>query len=293
MTQAAAGPVTVIGLGPMGQAMVKSLRASGLAVTVWNRSPEKADAMKEFGAARANSVTQALDAGDVILLSLTDYAAMYDVLGSAADRLPGKTIVNLSSDTPDETRAAAAWVRARGGRFLAGGVMADGDGLGGPDSYIFYSGEQAVFDACVEILRPLGRPEYLGVDAGLAQLYYQSVLAIFLSGLLAFEQALAMIDRSGEPIARFLPFAQQSMGDMTALYAAVAAMATDSGGWRDIGHLRMMAAGAGHVADTAAAVGVGAGLARAVQNHWREALSESVRTGEPVSTFQLLRGDPT
>lgn len=286
----AAGSVTVIGLGPMGQAMVRSLRASGLELTVWNRSPEKAYAMKKFGAAHAETVAQALDAGEVIVVSLTDYAAMYDVLERAVDHLPGKTIVNLSSDTPEETRAAARWVRARRGRFLAGGVLADGEGLGGMDSLVFYSGEREVFDSCAEVLRPLGRPEYLGVEVGLAQLYYQAVLAIFLSGLLAFEQALAMIDRSGEPIARFLPYAQQSMGDVTALYAAVAAMATDTGGWRDIGHLRMMTAGAGHVAETAAAVGVDTGLARAVQNHWLRALSESERTGVPVSTFQLLRG---
>jgi 3-hydroxyisobutyrate dehydrogenase-like beta-hydroxyacid dehydrogenase len=286
----AASSVTVIGLGPMGQAMVRSLRASGLELTVWNRSPEKAYAMKEFGAAHAETVAQALDAGEVIVVSLTDYAAMYDVLEQAVDHLPGKTIVNISSDTPAETRAAARWVRARGGRFLAGGVLADGEGLGGTDSLVFYSGEREVFDSCAELLRPLGRPEYLGVEVGLAQLYYQAVLAIFLSGLLAFEQALAMVDRSGEPIARFLPYAQQSMGDVTALYAAVAAMATDTGGWRDIGHLRMMTAGAGHVAETAAAVGVDTGLARAVQNHWLRALSESERTGVPVSTFQLLRG---
>ncbi|WP_063129184.1 NAD(P)-dependent oxidoreductase [Nocardia fusca] len=286
----AASSVTVIGLGPMGQAMVRSLRASGLELTVWNRSPEKAYAMKEFGAAHAETVAQALDAGEVIVVSLTDYAAMYDVLEQAVDHLPGKTIVNLSSDTPAETRAAARWVRARGGRFLAGGVLADGEGLGGTDSLVFYSGEREEFDSCAELLRPLGRPEYLGVEVGLAQLYYQAVLAIFLSGLLAFEQALAMIDRSGEPIARFLPYAQQSMGDVTALYAAVAAMATDTGGWRDIGHLRMMTAGAGHVAETAAAVGVDTGLARAVQNHWLRALSESERTGVPVSTFQVLRG---
>jgi 3-hydroxyisobutyrate dehydrogenase-like beta-hydroxyacid dehydrogenase len=286
----AASSVTVIGLGPMGQAMVRSLRASGLELTVWNRSPEKAYAMKEFGAAHAETVAQALDAGEVIVVSLTDYAAMYDVLEQAVDHLPGKTIVNLSSDTPEETRAAARWVSARGGRFLAGGVLADGEGLGGTDSLVFYSGEREVFDSCAEVLRPLGRSEYLGVEVGLAQLYYQAVLAIFLSGLLAFEQALAMIDRSGEPIARFLPYAQQSMGDVTALYAAVAAMATDTGGWRDIGHLRMMTAGAGHVAETAAAVGVDTSLARAVQNHWLRALSESERTGVPVSTFQLLRG---
>ncbi|MEU4315253.1 NAD(P)-binding domain-containing protein [Nocardia sp. NPDC024068] len=292
MPRAVADSVTVIGLGPMGQAMTRSLRASGVEVTVWNRSSEKAHAMREFGAARADTVAQALDAGEVILLSLTDYAAMYEVLEPAVDRLPGKTIVNLSSDTPEETRAAAGWVRARGGRFLAGGVMADGESLGSADSYVFYSGEREVFDASAEVLRPLGRAEYLGADVGLAQLYYQAVLAIFLSGLLAFEQALAMIDRSGEPIERFLPYAQQSMGDMRALYAAVAAMATDTGGWRDIAHLRMMTAGAGHVVETTAAVGVDTGLARAVQNHWLRALSESERTGVPISTFELVRGHP-
>ncbi|WP_324197810.1 NAD(P)-dependent oxidoreductase [Nocardia abscessus] len=282
--------MTVIGLGPMGQAMVESLRASGRAVTVWNRNPEKATAMLVFGAARAHTVAQALDSGEVIVISLTDYAAMYDVLESAADHLPGKTIVNLSSDSPEETRAAGAWVRARGGRFLAGGVMADSAGVGGENAYIFYSGHREVFDSCVETLRPLGRPEYLGGDDGIAQLYYQAVLTMFLSGVLAFEQALAMIDRSGEPIERFLSYAQQSMGDVTELYTAVAAMATATGGWRDVGHLRMMAAGAQHVVETAAAAGVSTGLARAVQAHWLEALAESERTGVPVSTFQLLRG---
>ncbi|WP_327150764.1 NAD(P)-dependent oxidoreductase [Nocardia sp. NBC_01329] len=289
----AAGSVTVIGLGPMGRAMVETLRASGTVVTVWNRSPEKAHAMTEHGAVPVDTVAEALDAGEVILVSLTEYAAMYDVLGAAGDHLPGKAIVNLSSDSPEETRTAARWVHARGGRFLAGGVMADAAGVGGADAFIFYSGEREVFDACTEVLRPLGRPEYLGADVGLAQLYYQAVLTLFLSGLLAFEQALAMIERSGEPIERFLPFAQQSMGDMTELYAGVAAMAADTDGWRDIGHLRMMAAGAGHVVETAAAIGVGTGLARAVQDHWLRALSDSERTGAPVSTFQLFRGGTT
>ncbi|WP_280507873.1 hypothetical protein [Nocardia flavorosea] len=53
----------------------------------------------------------------------------------------------------------------------------------------------------------------------------------------------------------------------------------------------MTMAGAGQLAETAA-VGVGTGSAHAVQNHRRQALSESLRTGEPVSAFQLLRGDP-
>ncbi|WP_330231427.1 NAD(P)-binding domain-containing protein [Nocardia sp. NBC_00508] len=290
MMSQSAGSVTVMGLGSMGQAMVRSLCASGTKVTVWNRSPEKAGAVVEFGAVRADTVGQALSAGEVIVLSLTDYPAMYDVLEPVAEHLAGKTIVNLSSDSPESTRKAGAWIRARGGRFLAGGVMADSDGVGSSAAYIFYSGPRDVFAACADALRPLGRPEYLGEDDGIAQLYYQAVLAMFLPGLLAFEQALAMIDRSGESIERFLPYAQRSMGDMADLYAAVAAMAA-TGGWRDIAHLRMMAAGAQHVVQTATAAGVDTALAHAVRTYWHRALTESERTGVPVSTFQLLRGE--
>ncbi|MER7083976.1 NAD(P)-binding domain-containing protein, partial [Saccharopolyspora kobensis] len=36
-------PVTLIGLGPMGQAMVKVLLDAGHPVTVWNRTASRAD----------------------------------------------------------------------------------------------------------------------------------------------------------------------------------------------------------------------------------------------------------
>src|SRR5690348_3336313 len=92
--------VTVIGLGPMGRAIVRALLAAGTEVTVWNRSADKAEAMAELGARRAESVADALDRNEVIVLSLTHYAAMYDVLGRAPERLRDKVIVNLSSDSP-------------------------------------------------------------------------------------------------------------------------------------------------------------------------------------------------
>ena len=46
-------PVTLIGLGPMGQAMVRTLLAAGHPVTVWNRTPSRADALVAEGATRA------------------------------------------------------------------------------------------------------------------------------------------------------------------------------------------------------------------------------------------------
>lgn len=281
--------VTVLGLGPMGQAMVRAYLEAGIAVTVWNRTAEKTDRMAEIGARRVDSVGAAVAAAEVIVLSLTHYDAMYEVLGPVVDGLTGKVVVNLSSDSPEQTRRGAEWVRAHGGEFLAGGVMAQPEELAGPDAYIFYSGPREVFDAHRALLSPLATPEYLGVDDGMAQVYYQAMLALFLPLLLGYEQAMAIIDRSGSEIDRFLPYAQRSLGAVTELYAVWAGRAV-AGGLGDPGYLRMMDAGARHVVATGAAVGIDPELAEAVSSYWRRAIAASAETGASVSTFQVIRG---
>ncbi|MFI9507060.1 NAD(P)-dependent oxidoreductase [Nocardia sp. NPDC052566] len=281
--------VTVIGLGPMGMAMVEAFLAAGVEVTVWNRSAEKAVAAVALGAMRADSVAAALDANELTVVVLTHYAAMHEVLGQAPDHLAGKVIVNMSSDSPANTRAAAAWITAQGGRFLAGGVMAQSHGLALPGSYVFYSGPAEVFEAGKELLRSLTPYEYLGEDTGLAQLYYQAVLAIFNPLLLGFEQALALIVRSGDDIDRFLPYAQRSMGRLDEVYAGFAA-AAKAGGWGDLANLRMMEAGARHVVETGTAIGVDSALARTVQDYWRRAVAASERAGRAVPVHEVFTG---
>lgn len=54
--------VTVIGLGPMGRAMTRTLLGHGHPVTVWNRTPSKADDLVAHGAVRATTVHDALAA---------------------------------------------------------------------------------------------------------------------------------------------------------------------------------------------------------------------------------------
>ena len=88
---------------------------------------------------------EALAANEVTVLSLTDYAAMYDVLGQAVDRLPGKVIVNLSSDSPANAREGAAWVRSRGAQFVSGGFMS-------AHEESTYRAPQAVFELGVPVL---------------------------------------------------------------------------------------------------------------------------------------------
>ncbi|MGW4120379.1 NAD(P)-dependent oxidoreductase [Nocardia sp. NPDC004711] len=279
--------VTVIGLGPMGRAMVAAFLQAGVEVTVWNRSPEKADAMVELGARRAATVAEALDANVVAVLSLTHYSAMYDVLGPAADHLRGKVIANLSSDSPEQARRGAAWLRQRGAEFLSGGVMSAGDNIEHPASYIFYSGPRVVFDAHAELLRPLSPQEYLGPDDGLAQVFYQGLLTIFHPWLLAFDQATAMIARSGHDIAQFVPFAVRSNAAFP-YFMEQFSVENQNGGWADVAGLRMMDAGAQHIIDASAEVGVDATLSHTAQAFWRRAVAASAAAGRAVSTFELI-----
>jgi 3-hydroxyisobutyrate dehydrogenase-like beta-hydroxyacid dehydrogenase len=134
-------PVTVIGLGPMGRTMTRALLASGHQVTVWNRTAGRADELVVLGATKATTPADAVAAGDLVILSLTDYRAMYDIFGAgsngraAVDGLAGKVIVNLSSDTPARTREAAAWAAGHGARFLTGGVMVPAPMVGTDGAY--------------------------------------------------------------------------------------------------------------------------------------------------------------
>ncbi|WP_157106001.1 NAD(P)-binding domain-containing protein [Nocardia sienata] len=289
MSQEKIRSVSVIGLGPMGRAMVRALLAAGIEVTVWNRSGDKADAMVAEGAKRAATVAEALEANEVTVLSLTHYAAMYDVLGPAVSSLPGKVIANLSSDSPDNARKGAAWVREHGAEFLSGGFMSAGDNISHPASYVFYSGPREVFEAHAELLRPLSPQEYLGVDDGLAQVFYQALLTVFHPWMLAFDQALALIDRSGVDIDQFLPYAVRS-SEAYPFFMTEYAAAAKAGGWGDLAAFKMMDAGAQHIIDASTEVGVDATLSRAAQGLWRRARSASERAGRPVPVFEMMRG---
>ena len=291
MSQQSTKPsVTVVGLGPMGRSMVKALIDAGVDVTVWNRTAAKAEAMAELGAKRADTVAEALDANEVIVVSLTHYQAMYDVLGQATDHLKGKVIANLSSDSPENARKGAAWVLDHGGRYLSGGFMSQGDDITHPDSYIYFSGPQDVFDAHKDLLRPLSRHEYLGDDYGLSQIFYQAELALFHAFLIGWEQAVAIVERSGADIDRFVAGASghpNSYRDFMREFAEGA----KQGGWGDLHSLKMMHAGAQHVIEASEDVGVDAGLTRTVQDYYRRAIEATEAAGKPVPVYQLLRGD--
>lgn len=289
-------PATVIGLGPMGQAMARLLMKGGHAVTVWNRTPTRADALVAAGASRAATPAAAVAAADLVILSLTDYQAMDDILGpvgaGAGDPLAGKVLANLSSDTPDRTRAAASWASERGARLLTGGVMVPAEMLGGEGAYAYYSGPEDVFRAHEPVLRLLGEARYVGTDPGLAQLYYQAQLDVFLTTLSSLLHATALVGSAGVTAAEFLPEAIRTIRDTPAMIgpAEEVARALEAGVHPgELATVTMMGATAAHILASSEAAGIDVALPRAVKSHYDRAIAAGHGRDGSTSLFEVIK----
>ncbi|MYS81559.1 NAD(P)-dependent oxidoreductase [Embleya scabrispora] len=277
-------PVTVIGLGPMGQAMVRAFLAAGHPVTVWNRTASKADALVAEGAERAVTIEAALAANELVVLSLTDYDAMYTILEPVAAALSGRVLVNLSSDTPDRVRTAAAWVEQHGARHLTGGVQSPPSGIGSPEMSTFYSGPADVFEAHRHTLGVLTGTDYRGADPGRAALLYQLQMDIFWTSMTAALHALAVARANGISAAEFLPHAAAtaaSVPDFLAFYAPRLDAGEHVG---DVDNLAMGLASVEHVVHTTRRSGVDAALPSAVLEIFRR----GVEAGHGKDSFTSL-----
>jgi 3-hydroxyisobutyrate dehydrogenase-like beta-hydroxyacid dehydrogenase len=281
--------VTVIGLGPMGQAMVNTFLDNGHPTTVWNRTASRADNLVTKGAIRAGTAAEALAANELVVLSLTDYQAMYDILGPASDALKGRVVVNLSSDTPERTREAAAWLAERGAELIVGGIMVPPQLVGKEPAYVFYSGSRAVFDAHEPTLRLIGKPDYRGADHALAQLFYQAQLDIFLTSLSAFLHATALLNAAGISAETFLPYAVDNFDTMSS-YLADAARNVDKGHHPgDLASVIMTGATADHIVGASKAAGIDVGLPGAVKAHYDRAIAAGHGADSWTSLFEVIK----
>ncbi|MEY7980702.1 NAD(P)-binding domain-containing protein, partial [Streptomyces pilosus] len=114
--------VTLLGLGAMGTALARTWLAAGHPLTVWNRTPARSAPLAAEGAVVAGSAAAAGAANTLVVVCLMDDASVEETL-SGAD-LTGKDVVNLTTSTPGEARARAAWAGGRGARYRAAGSVA-------------------------------------------------------------------------------------------------------------------------------------------------------------------------
>jgi len=186
--------ISIIGLGPMGLALADASLARGQVLTVWNRTPEKADDLVARGARRARTVAEAVAASRTTIVCLDSYETLQRVFGPEIDAAAGGTVINLTSGTPNEARAAEAWFAEQGLDYLDGAIMVPPPAVGTPEAVLLYSGARDVFDRHVGALASFGDPRYLGEDVGLAVLHNSALLEMMYATINGWLHATALLD---------------------------------------------------------------------------------------------------
>ncbi|WP_328790564.1 NAD(P)-dependent oxidoreductase [Streptomyces sp. NBC_00273] len=191
--------LTLLGLGDMGTALARTWLAAGHSLTVWNRTPAKAGALAAEGASVAATAADAVAASALVVVCLLDDASVGATLDGID--LTGKDLVNLTTGTPAEARARAAWAQQRGARYLDGGIMATPTMIGVPEAggYVFYSGSRALFDSRRAALEVPTGSRFVGEDPGHAALHDVALLSAMWGMFAGISHAYALIE--GEDIA--------------------------------------------------------------------------------------------
>jgi 3-hydroxyisobutyrate dehydrogenase-like beta-hydroxyacid dehydrogenase len=237
---------------------------------------------------RAASPAEAVASSELVVLSLTDYQAMYDILGKAEHELAGRVVANLSSDSPQRTREAAAWLAERGAQMLAGGVMVPAPMVGEEGAYVFYSGPRTVFDAHEATLRVIGRPDYRGADPALAQLFYQALLAVFLTALAAELQGVALVGSAGVSAKELAPYIRDTL-NLAAMFADETALHVDARSYPgDLSTATMMGATADHIVAASTAAGLDTALPEAVKSLYVRAIAAGHGGDNWTSLYEVV-----
>ncbi|MDD2464983.1 MAG: NAD(P)-dependent oxidoreductase [Desulfobulbus sp.] len=111
-----------IGTGQMGIPMATNLLKAGFAVNLYNRTPAKAQPLVAAGGQQLATAQEVVRHSDIIFLMLSNGDAIRDVLQDEAGVLAavqlGKTIIDMSTISPEDSKAFAQQVAQKGGRYI-------------------------------------------------------------------------------------------------------------------------------------------------------------------------------
>jgi 3-hydroxyisobutyrate dehydrogenase-like beta-hydroxyacid dehydrogenase len=192
--------ILMIGSGAMGSVLARLLLENGKAVTVWNRSEEKTLPLRAIGAAYAPNIGEAVAANDIILICVQDYSITEQILQNIP--LEGKTLVQLSTGTPQDARLMAASFSARGASFLDGAILATPSQMGTPHTPIFLSGNKDAWTTSEPVLRILGGAlTYFGEAPGNAAAWDIAALSSMFGMMIGFLNGARIIESEGLQVA--------------------------------------------------------------------------------------------
>ncbi|GAA2220276.1 NAD(P)-dependent oxidoreductase [Streptomyces indiaensis] len=267
--------VTVLGLGPMGRALAGAFVDAGLRTTVWNRTAGRDRELLDRGAVGATSAAEAAAASKVTVVCLVNYEAVDAVLrqDEVEAALKGRTVVNLTADTPARARDTAAWAAAHGVRYLDGAIMTPATTIGTPDAVFLNSGPEDLYLELAPVRAALGGTHtHLGEEIGRAAAYDIALLDIFWTAMAGYAHAMAVAGAEGVTARELAPFARGIGAILPPLFEETAVDA-DAGTYSGEGNpLTSAVSSMSHIVQVSESHGIDAGVMRAAEGMARRAV---------------------
>lgn len=151
--------VGFVGLGAMGLGMARNLHKQNLLSAVWNRSPDKAQALaRETGCSAVAKPADIAALSDVIVMCVSADADVLEVIDALAPALrPNTIVIDCSTVSADTARSAAHKLRERNAQFLDAPVSGGVEGARDGTLAIMVGGDADAFERAQPALKAMGR----------------------------------------------------------------------------------------------------------------------------------------
>jgi 3-hydroxyisobutyrate dehydrogenase-like beta-hydroxyacid dehydrogenase len=199
--------VGFVGLGAMGEPMVRSLRRAGFSVAACaHRRRDALDRLRaECGVIEAGSPAQVAATSDIVALCVPDAPQVEEALfgpdGVAAGMRSGSLVIDLSTISPVASRRFAERLREAGAGFVDAPVSGGPARAASGTLAIMAGGTEEDFTRAEPLLRAMGTPHHLG-PVGMGETV-KLVNQIVIAGvMIANAEALVFARRAGADLDR-------------------------------------------------------------------------------------------
>jgi len=161
-----------IGIGLMGRHMAQHLLDAGYALTIWNRTEEKAQELLAAGAQWADSPKMVARSSDVVITMVTDSNASEQVSCGPGGILEGASegliLIDMGSIAPEMSRSIAQRARAKGVGMLDAPVTGNPKVAKAAKLGIMVGGPKETYERCQQIFEILAaKIVYVGNENGM------------------------------------------------------------------------------------------------------------------------------
>jgi 3-hydroxyisobutyrate dehydrogenase-like beta-hydroxyacid dehydrogenase len=190
-----------IGLGVMGGELTNRLISKGHTLTGYNRTKSKAEWLVKAGMKWANSPREVAATADIVFSMVTNSKALESIVegpdGVLAGLRPGGIYVDISTVSPDYSRAVAKKVRAKGADMLDSPVSGSVITLQEGKLSVMVGGRKETFEKVKPILLDIGpKVTHVGGNGLALVLKIASNLSLAVQ-MLAFSEGVLLAEKSG------------------------------------------------------------------------------------------------